>query len=264
MPEEYEGMDEMDGAGVDTAVAEPVAEVSPVETPEVTEETPAEVVEETPEQVEEKKRLTGSARAKAKAERLEAKNLELQDRIARLEARAVDPVNHLRPKEQQIPAKPAPLDSPKLEDYGTFAEYNEAAIDYRVQKALQEKDAKESQSKILQSWEQKKAEARKDIPDFDEVLADMDPPAPVVLAVMNASPHTARIAHYLGNHPDEAKEINSMRPEAAALAIGEIAASFKVAKPTEKKESKAPPPLVPVKAAATVVKADRHSGLEEF
>ena len=254
MPNEYDGMDEMDGAGVDTAVAESVAEVPPVETPEVTEETPAEVVEETPEQVEEKKRLTGSARAKAKAERLAEENRQLQERLTALEAK-------VSPKAE---SPKTPEGAPKLEDYGTFAEYNEAAIDYRVQKALQEKDAKESQSKILQSWEQKKAEARKDIPDFDEVLADMDPPAPVVLAVMNASPHTARIAHYLGNHPDEAKEINSMRPEAAALAIGEIAASFKVAKPTEKKESKAPPPLVPVKAAATVVKADRHSGLEEF
>jgi hypothetical protein len=252
MNTKYEGMDEMDGAGVDIAVAEPVLETP--ETPEVPAEpeTPDEP-EKTPEQEEEHKRLTGSARAKAKAERLAEENRQLKERLDRLESK-VDPK----------PADSPKAGEPALDDYASFAEYNAAMIDYRVQKALVERDAKDQSTKIMQSWEQKKAEARKDLPDFDEVLADMEPPAPVVLAVMNASPFTARIAHYLGNHPDEAKDINSMRPEAAALAIGEIAATFKAAKPTEKKESKAPPPLVPVKAAAITVKNDRHSGLEEF
>lgn len=252
MDTEYEGMDEMDGAGVETAVVEPVTE-TPVE-PEVPAEpeTPTEPEAKTPEQEEEHKRLTGSAKQKAKAERLAEENRQLKERLDRLESK-VDPKPVDTPKTGE----------PKLEDFETFADYNKAAINYQVQEVLKVERARDNQTKVIQSWETKKAEARKEIPDFDEVLADMEPPAPVVLAVMNASPHTARIAHYLGNHPEEAKNINSLSPEAAALAIGEIAATFKAPKP-EKKESKAPPPLVPVKAAATPVKADRHSGLEEF
>lgn len=251
MPDEYEGMEELDGAGVDTAVAEPEVPETPAE-PE-TPATPEPEPEKTQEQIEEHKRLTGSARAKAKAERLAEENRQLQERLTALEAK-------VSPKPAETPAATG---EPKLEDFATFAEYNNAAIDYRVQKVIQEREAKQHQTQVIQSWEQKKAEARKTIPDFDEVLADMNPPAPVVLAVMNESPFTAQIAHYLGNHPDEAAEINKMTPAKAALAIGEIAVTFKAPKP-EKKETKAPPPLVPVKAAAIVVKNDRHSGLEEF
>lgn len=252
MPDEYEGM-EIDGAGVDTAVAEPEVPEPKAETPAEPETPATPEPEKTPEQIEEHKRLTGSARAKAKAERLAEDLRKANERIAALEAKS-------DPKAAEAPQATG---EPKLEDFPTFDEYTAAKIDYRVQKALQEREAKQAQTQVTQSWEAKKAEARKEIPDFDEVLADMEPPAPVVLAVMNASPHTARIAHYLGNHPDEAKEINAMRPEAAALAIGEIAATFKAAKP-EKKATQAPPPLVPIKAAAIAVKNDRHSGLEEF
>jgi hypothetical protein len=252
MPEEYEGM-EVDGAGVETAVAELEPEVPETPAEPETPETPEPEPEKTPEQIEEHKRLTGSARAKAKAERLAQENQQLQEQLTALKAK-VNP-QAAKPVEQ--------AGEPKLEDFATFAEYNNAAIDYRVQKVIQEREAKQHQTQVIQSWEQKKAEARKTIPDFDEVLADMNPPAPVVLAVMNESPFTAQIAHYLGNHPDEAAEINKMTPAKAALAIGEIAVTFKAPKP-EKKETKAPPPLVPVKAAAVVVKNDRHSGLEEF
>ena len=251
MPDEYEGMEELDGAGVDTAVAEPEVPETPAE-PE-TPETPESEPEKTPEQIEEHKRLTGSARAKAKAERLAEENRQLQERLTALEAK-------VSPKHAEAPAVTG---EPKLEDFETFADYNKAAIRFEAQKIIQEDRAKEQQAQVMQSWEAKKAEARKTIPDFDEVLADMNPPTPVVLAVMNESPFTAQIAHYLGTHPDESAEINKMPPAKAALAIGEIAATFKAPKP-EKQATKAPPPLVPVKAAAIAVKADRHSGLEEF
>jgi hypothetical protein len=252
-------MEEMDGAGVDTAVAEPISEIpeTPAESPKVKEETPDEVAEETPEQVEERDRENGSRRKKAQLARKDE------------EIRILREQNDLL-KQQVVPQAPKPAETPaatgepKLGDYLTFSEYNTAEIDYRVQKAIQEREAKQQQAQVMQSWEAKKAEARKTIPDFDEVLADMNPPAPVVLAVMNESPFTFQIAHYLGNNPDEAAEINKMSPAKAALAIGEIAATFKAPKPTEKKETKAPPPLVPVKAAAIAVKNDRYAGLEEY
>lgn len=249
---DYEEMDEMDGAGVDTAVAEPVATPEPpVETPEP--ETPPEVVEETPEQIEEKKRLSGSARQKAKADRLAHENQQLQERLARLEAQ----VNPQATPKAEVEGKPT------QDQFETHAEWVEALTDWKVKNIVQAEKAKEQTEKVNQSWEQKKNAARAEIPDFDEVLADMETPAPVVVAVMAESEHSAKIAYHLAQHPDELQKINKMSPAGAALAIGKIAAAIEAPKP-EKKATQAPPPLVPVKAAAIAVKADRHSGLEEF
>ena len=135
MPDEYEGM-EMDGAGVETAVAEPepVVPETPAEpeTPE-TPETPAEP-EKTPEQIEEHKRLTGSARAKAKLEAEREKTRMLEERLNALEAKVTP----------QTPKPAEQTGEPKLEDFATFAEYNNAAIDFRVQRVIQEREAKQN------------------------------------------------------------------------------------------------------------------------
>lgn len=259
MPDEYEGMEELDGAGVDTAVAEPEVPETPAE-PE-TPETPEPEPEKTPEQIEEHKRLTGSARAKAKAERLAEDLRKANDRIAALEANS-----NLKPADALKATPGEDFDESAFyaaNPDATFTDLTRAMARHEAQKIIQEERAKERQTKVIQSWNEKQAQARKEIPDYDEVIADLIPPTPVVLAVMNASPHTAKIVYYLAGHPEEAKEIYAMSPEYGALAIGEIAATFKAPKP-EKQATKAPPPLVPVKAAAIAVKADRHSGLEEF
>jgi len=258
MSTEQTGIEDMDPTGVQND-GEPVAVVDPKpedapETKPKPEEAPE--PERTPEEIEEHKRLTGSARAKAKAERLAEENRLLKERLDRIE-------KQVEPKET---AKPVAQDSgePVLENFETFAEYNKAAIRYEAQKIVQEERAKEQHSKVMESWEAKKAAARAAYADFDEALADMETPSAVAGAIMSKSEHTADIAYYLANHPDELKKINRMDPPETALAIGVLAASFAKPKTTPKKESKAPPPLVPVKAAAVPVKNSRFDGIEDF
>jgi len=251
MSDEYEEMDapQFDG--------EPVVATEPEPTPEpsAAEPTPEPEVK-TPEQEEEHKRLTGSARQKARAERAEREADELRERIARLEGQAGI---------AKEPVKSVSQDEPKLDDYPSFAEYNAAAIDYRVQKALAERETKQRTETITQSWEQKKAEARKDIPDFDEALMDMETPAPVVVAVMNESEHTAKIAYHLANHPEELQKINKMPPAAAALAVARIEATFQPkSESTPKRTTQAPPPVKPVSLGSAIPSVSLHTRFEEF
>jgi hypothetical protein len=123
-------------------------------------------------------------------------------------------------------------------------------MDWKVEKRLAEMEQREQHKKIEQSWETKKAQARKELPDFDEVISDMiEPPAPVVLAVMNASEHTAKIAYHLAQHPDEYQRINRLAPPQAALEVARIEAKFtRTAPPATKPVSKAPRPPSPVSA----------------
>lgn len=269
MSDEYKGIEDMDlgvqDDGEPTAVvpeAAPEPEPARAEAatePEVgPEDEPKPGETETPEQIEEKKRLTGSARAKARAERAEREAAELRDRLARLEQKVTPEA-----------VKPAdPTDKPKLDDFESFEAFNEALTDWKVDQKLKAREAEAQTKQLVQSWEQKKAEARKEYEDLDEVLADMEPPNGVVLAVMAESDHTAKIAYYLGQHPDEMKRINTLAPPAAALAVARIEAQIikpvKPEPPETKPTSKAPAPLRPVTAAPVTVTDTRFGGIEEF
>jgi hypothetical protein len=206
---------------------------------------------ETPEQIEEKKRQTGSARAKAKLAEEREKNRQLLERLERLEAKGTPE-----------PKQPAPEGKPKLDDFESFEAFNEALTDWKVDQKLRARESEAQTTKAVQSWEAKKEAARAEIEDFDEVLADMIAPAPVVVAVMNESEHTAKIAYHLAQHPDELRKINQMSPPAAALAIADIALQFKAA-PEPKKEApktKAPAPINPVAARSAVPPVDPFQG----
>lgn len=141
--------------------------------------------------------------------------------------------------------------APSQDQYETHAEWVEAITDWKVEQKLAAIEAKRQNEKITQSWEEKKAQARQELPDFDDVISDMDEaPAPVVLAVMNESAHTAKIAYHLAQHPEDLRRINRLSPPAAALEVARIEASFtsKATPPAPKPVSKAPKPPSPVNA----------------
>lgn len=241
MPDQDEGYQLIEAQpipGEETAGEETVATEETVSetTTETATETTGETTAETPEQIEAKKKLTGSARAKAKADRLAEVNRQLQERLTKLEQK-VDPAQAKTPEANGAPTQ---------DQFETHAEWVEALTDWKLEQKLQEREAKAQVQKVTQSWEEKKAAARSEIADFDEVLEDMETPAPVVMAVMAESEHTAKIAYYLGQHPDELRKINQMTPPQAALAVAEIAAGFKKpVAPAPKPTTKAPAPMRP-------------------
>ena len=228
---------------------EPVPEPTP-EPPAEPEAVPTEPAEGDEPEVEPEdephKKETGSQRWKKKALR-EAEEKEYWRQEA------------MKGKQTEAPKPaPAPEGKPALDQYETFDAYNEALMDWKVEKRLAEREQQEQSKKIEQSWETKKAQARKELPDFDEVISDMiEPPAPVVLAVMNASDHTAKIAYHLAQHPDEYQRINRLAPPQAALEVAMIAAKFnRTSTPAPRPVSRAPRPPSPVSAPSAPKPSD--------
>lgn len=233
-----------DGEPVAVAtVADPTPE-PPAEPEAAAPEVAEEAIDDGPEaelqdETETHKKKSGSQRWKEKAQR-EAEEKEYWRQQA-LKGQAPE-----APKPQ-----PAPNGKPVLDSYETFDAYNEALMDWKVEQRMAQMEQKTHAEKIQKTWEAKKAEARKELPDFDEVISDMiEPPAPVVLAVMEASDHIAKIAYHLAQHPDELQRINRLAPPQAALEVARIEARFNrtPAPAASKPVSKAPRPPSPVSA----------------
>ena len=253
MPDQDEGYQiidaqEHDGETLELAVEDPPPAVDPEPKADPEPETkPEDEAEPKPEDAEEKKKLTGSARAKAKAERLAEDLRQANERIAALE----------RGNQPEKPKTAEDAGKPTQDQFETHAEWVEALTDWKADQREQAREQRERVQKVTQSWEEKKEAARKEIEDFDEVLADMETPAPVVVAVMAESEHAAKLAYYLGQHPDELRKINQMSPPAAALAVARIEAGFlKVDPPPPKPTTKAPAPLRPTHGGVAAPQED--------
>lgn len=230
---EYE---DMDGPVAGETAVDPTPEEPKVETPA---DPPA---EETPEQIEEKKRLTGSARQKAKAERLAEENKQLQDRLARLEAR-LDPQPATKVDE---PGKP------KVDDYETHEAWVEAVADWKVDRKLAQREEKERSAKAQESWLEQAEKAKAKYDDFNEALESAPNPSSAVIKVIQRSPVGADLAYHLATHETEFKRINAMAPEDAAYELGQLALKFSApqTEPKPKPQTKAPAPVVPLTPSA--------------
>lgn len=246
MPDQDDGyqvidQQEHDGETIELAVGDPPEPETPLE-PETKPED-----EVKPEDAEAHKKLTGSARAKAKAERLAEDLRQANERIAALE----------RGGKSKGPKAPEAAGKPQQGDFETHAEWVEALTDWKYESREAERKAQEQTQKVTKSWEEKKEAARKELDDFDEVLADMEMPAPVVVAVMSESEHAAKIAYHLGQHPEELRKINQMTPPQAALAVARIEAGFsKVETPAPKPTTKAPAPMRPTQGGSVAPQED--------
>jgi hypothetical protein len=178
---------------------------------------------------------------------------------------------------QELEAKLA-SQAPKMEDFDTEAEY---AAELAVFKAGQrlDTDAKtqaESQIKALtdeaeQEWQERAAEmrdaARQKYTDFDDKvrlafdIAQANPNEAVEAAVRSEA--GADIAYWLGNNPQEAREIMSLSPYEAAMQLGRITAQLPKAEP--KKTTTAPPPITPVAPKATTrLSLDEIDDMDEY
>lgn len=156
---------------------------------------------------------------------------------------------------ETTPAKPT------IDQYQDYADYVEALTDWKAsqatRKAIAERDAEQAQkaeAKIneakAQTWEQRQAQARSEMPDYDEVVGLSDLRiAPHVADVLMDSEAGPALAYHFAKHPDIAERINGLSPLAAAREIGRLEASMSaVAKPApvSKPVSKAPEPIKPI------------------
>lgn len=187
-----------------------------------------------------------------KIARLERENAELAERLA-----------------AQSPSKAAfPEKKPKLEDYATYEEYNEALTDWKVEDRLRLRDEEQKkaahaaeQQKAATSWQQKVD----DLIDSDDAYEDYEDVVgryrnvavnPAIRQALAESEIGPKLAYYLAKNPDVFGEINDKTPYAVAKEMAKIEASLSNPKPAAK-VSKSPPPITPVKGTGkTAVKLD--------
>jgi len=154
---------------------------------------------------------------------------------------------------------PAPSDAePQRGQFDDYEKFIEARAEWRAEKAverrmaqhtqkwdeqLQQQEVQRQAQTIANNFQQKLAEGRKSIPDFDEVIADsQDIQIGNALPAIASSDNPAALMVYLGKNRDVTARIAAMPPVLAALEIGRIESKL-VASP---QVSKAPSPGKPV------------------
>lgn len=164
-------------------------------------------------------------------ERLTRENEELKRLIAGREP--VTPP-HDKPSE---PAQPAAAGKPKLENFKTLEEYQEALTDWKLderERTRKEADARTAQEEAARTeqerWTAKEKAARKAHDDYDDLIDTVVIPAgPGVLAARQAmleDEHGAELLYHLAKHPKELERIAALSPASAVLAIGKLSAKF--------------------------------------
>lgn len=255
MSDEYSGITEETDFGVQndgepTAVVEEPKAETPVEAEEPKSET-----ETQPETEEEKPKKPGSRRAREKAARLEAENEALRAALA-----------NQKPQEQ---AKPNPVVNdgrPKAEDFESFEDFQEALTDWKVNKALETRDA-EARARQQQEIVAKKVKiGREKYEDFDDDLADIMPLAanhPVGMAITE-SDHTEDLIHYFAENIEDLERIRALSPTGIGREIAKLEAKFVKPSQPNKPTSQAPPPVKPIAPSAAVNIDTKYKGIEEF
>jgi hypothetical protein len=184
--------------------------------------------------------------AEAKAEQLEA-------RLREVEARA---------NPQTIAQTANVNDKPQASQFDDAFEYAEALAEWSAEKALKDRDIAESQrkaeeerNKVLKSWNDKVDKAKKEMPDFNDIVSS----STVVVsdAIRDAileSDVGPQILYQIASDDDYAESLTSMSAIKALKEIGRMEAKFEAElEATPKKEaktvsqSKAPAPISPLK-----------------
>jgi hypothetical protein len=155
-------------------------------------------------------------------------------------------IDELRQKlEQKPPAaeepgqkpKAPPDGKPKLEDFSTLEEYQEALTDWKLdererkrQAADAEREAREAHEKIQAAWSKQVKAAAKVHEDYDDVIDSVKAPeGPGVEAArlaMLEDENGAEILYHLGKHPADLKRIAALSPVSAVREIGKLSAKF--------------------------------------
>lgn len=195
--------------------------------------------------------------------------LQAQRRIAELESQ----IQSLQPKAEKPKEEPEP-DPSKYTDQKLFlkdwGEWNRKKAIADFQFAEKQRRDKEETDRTVADLnarrERSLTQAKKELPDFDEVIRMADRGGPVppdhVKGVLWESEHGAQILYHLAKNPEEAKRIFALRPAAAALALGRIETQYaktdskEEVKPTNGAQAppqvtKAPPPMPSLAGAST-------------
>jgi hypothetical protein len=169
---------------------------------------------------------------------------------------------------------------PSQDDFNTYEEYQQAFIDYRIQQGIanhQRQQMQMTQQSSLDGFIDETATAGREMySDFDDVVMQNHVPiTQPMLQIMQNCEHPESIAYYLGKNIKEATAISRMSPIQATRAISHIENKVgselaknptgRIANPgTNKKVSKAPPPVKPTGSSNVIEKDPAKMTMAEY
>lgn len=234
---------------------EPVAEEIPSEPVAEEEQLSEPIAEEEADEAEKPKDKLEKRFSKVtkRAQEAEAKAEQLEARLRELEAKA---------NPQTIAQTANVNDKPQASQFDDAFEYAEALAEWSAEKALKDRDIAEQQrkveeerNKVLKSWNDKVDKAKKEIPDFNDIVSS----STVVVsdAIRDAileSDVGPQILYQIASDDDYAESLTKMPAIKALKEIGRLEAKFEAELETKPKnvaktvsQSKAPAPISPLK-----------------
>ena len=189
-----------------------------------------------------------------RAQEAEAKARDLEERLKSYEAGNVQ-----QPQQETVKAE----GKPQASQFNDAFEYAEALAEWSAENALKQRDAeeagrkaKETQEKILKSWNEKIAKAKSNLPDFDVMVQSSN----VVVGdeirdSILESDVGPQLLYFLASDEDFAKRLTEMPVVKALREIGKLEAKFEAKEEKPRKaekvretvsSSKAPEPIKPL------------------
>lgn len=171
------------------------------------------------------------------------------------------------------------IGEPKAEDFDSHADYVKALSKWAWDQNKQEDEAKTKETQLksefqkqAESYKAKTEEFKSKVLDFDDVIEEVAD-IKISLALEDAilsSELGPQVTYELAKNRSELERINRLAPIHAAREIGRIEARInaasKASKPSEKMQTKAPPPISPVgsKGAGALQKDPESMSFKEF
>lgn len=234
-----------------------------------TENTAAEVETEQTQETEQVETETGTQ--EVKEEPVKKEKPRSQIRIEELARENAELRKYKQDQESQKNA-PKPPEKPKVEDFETWSEYEDAQEEWRVNEAmrrLEEKQGKTTQDKAqldqqiaFQSAVVELETEGVDVNKYIERASEL-PQLPIQLDQFGLSAKdTLKLATELLDDEETYISLSQMNPVQAAAKIGAMIESKKTKAPVP--VSKAPPPIKPVQANASIQRSAESMSDNEF
>ena len=202
-------------------------------------------------------KLSGSARLKAKLAEALAENERLRQVVPKVDEKAA-----LASAIEQEIGPP-----PKESDFPDYLQFSKAETAYETAKILVARDMKRAAESvknqaelqnqaIVETFQERAASVRQQVKDFDAVLgsATASPTHRDTIMTILESEKGPQISYYLAKHPEKVAELNALPVHRQLAEIGRLEA--RLTRPEPRKESKAPPPVPPLKSSERIKEVD--------
>lgn len=160
----------------------------------------------------------------------------------------------------QQPATPAvssvPREVPPADQFESVEAYAQALAEKRAAELVQQREAHQQQTQVLESHRDREETAREKYDDYEDVVYNPKLAiTPIMAQTIQASDMGPDVAYYLGTNPKEAERIARLPAIAQAKEIGRLEAKI-ASSPPVKKTTSAPTPISPVSARTTSTSLD--------